>query len=101
MLYTWNLYNIVNELYLNLKKRRKCNYPFVCWAGALRDPWIVSASWSSRCGSAETNLTSMHENASSIPGLTYWAKDLVFPWAVVKVIDTAQILCGCGCGVGQ
>ena len=33
--------------------------------------------WSSCCDSVETNLTSNHEVAGSIPGLTQSARDLV------------------------
>ena len=34
---------------------------------------------SSFCGSAEMNLTSIHQDTGLIPGLTQWVKDLVLP----------------------
>ena len=34
----------------------------------------------SPCGSAETNLISIHEDVGLVPGLDQWVKDLVLLW---------------------
>ena len=47
------------------------------WNGP--SPASKHASGSSRHGSAEMNLTSIHEDSSSIPGLTLWVKDPALP----------------------
>ena len=44
-----------------------------------------------------TNTTNIHDDASSISGLTQWIQDLVLLRAVVQVADAAWILCFCGC----
>ena len=33
----------------------------------------------SHCGSVAVNLTSIHEDTGSSPGLTHWGKDLALP----------------------
>ena len=55
----------------------------------------------SHCGTVETNLTSIHEDVSSIPGLlselgTGCCHELYY-----RLSDVAWILHCCGCGVGQ
>ena len=52
----------------------------------------ISLFWGSfHHGSAETNLTTIHEDTVSIPGLTKWVKDPMLLWAVVQVEDAAWI----------
>ena len=48
-------------------------------AGRVRSQEPKVFGGSSCCGIAETNLTSIHEDAGSIPGLAQWVKDPALP----------------------
>ena len=45
----------------------------------------------SRRGSEETNLTSIHEDACSIPGLAQLVTDLIFLWLWHRPVATSLI----------
>ena len=49
-------------------------------AGPREGALIKPVSWELPCGTAETNLTGIHEGVGLIPGIAQWVKDLALLW---------------------
>ena len=48
-----------------------------------------------------TNPTGNHEVVGLIPGLAQWVMYSVLLCAWLYITDVTQIVCCCGCGIGQ
>ena len=49
--------------------------PWGSWGNKKKEEKKKKKQTSSHCGAVERNLTSIHEDVGSIPGLALWVKD--------------------------